>query len=249
MSNNAKLNEEELKRYSKQILIKNLGGPGQLKLKNTKIIVIGAGGLGAPVIMHLSSIGIGCIGIVDFDEVDISNLQRQFIHNVNRVGLPKVDSAKTFVSQLNPNILVNTYQIDVKDREFKDVISKYDIVVDCTDNFNTRFRVADLCQELKKPYIFGSVRAFEGQITSILPSNNELKYPKIRDLFDEETLEDNQETCADVGILSITTTLVGTIMGGEAIKISLGFENTLVGKLLVVDLLNNKFETFIYDSH
>ena len=161
----------------------------------------------------------------------------------------KVDSAKTFVSQLNPNILVNTYQIDVKDREFKDVISKYDIVVDCTDNFNTRFRVADLCQELKKPYIFGSVRAFEGQITSILPSNNELKYPKIRDLFDEETLEDNQETCADVGILSITTTLVGTIMGGEAIKISLGFENTLVGKLLVVDLLNNTFETFVYDSH
>ena len=96
---------------------------------------------------------------------------------------------------------------------------------------------------------FGSVRAFEGQITSILPSKNELKYPKIRDLFDEETLEDNQETCADVGILSITTTLVGTIMGSEAIKISLGFENTLVGKLLVVDLLNNKFETFVYDSH
>lgn len=249
MSVKTKLNEEELKRYSKQILIKNIGGPGQLKLKNTKIIVIGAGGLGAPVIMHLSSVGVGCIGIVDFDKVEVSNLQRQFIHNVNSIGLPKVDSAKIFVSQLNPNILVNTYQIDVKDREFKDVISKYDMIIDCTDNFNTRFRVADLCQELKKPYIFGSVRAFEGQITSILPSNSELKYPKIRDLFDEETLEDNQETCADLGILSITTTLVGTIMGGEAIKISLGFENTLVGKLLVIDILNNKFETFIYDGH
>lgn len=126
MSVTAKLNEEELKRYSKQILIKNIGGPGQLKLKNTKIIVIGAGGLGAPVIMHLSSVGVGCIGIVDFDKVDVSNLQRQFIHNVNSVGLPKVDSAKTFVSQLNPNILVNTYQIDAKDRGFKDIISKYD---------------------------------------------------------------------------------------------------------------------------
>jgi len=237
---------EELERYSKQILIKNIGGDGQRKLKSSKVLVIGLGGLGSPVVTHLSSAGVGQIGLVDNDIVDLSNLQRQFIHNVDRIGLNKTESAKIFINKLNPNLIIYDYVTDAKSPELKKIIAEYDIIIDCTDNFETRFKIADDCQKYKKPYILGTVRAYEGQITTILPSTLKINNPKIRSLFNEENTVNSLDDCSDEGILSITTTLVGTIMASECLKIILNLNEGLFGKMLMVDLLNLRFETIKY---
>lgn len=237
---------KELERYSKQILVKNIGGVGQKKFKSSKVLVIGLGGLGSPVVTHLSSSGIGKIGLVDNDKVDLSNLQRQFIHSVDTVGLNKTESAKIFTNRLNPNSIIYDYLIDAKTPEIIEIITQYDVVIDCTDNYNTRFKVADACQKYKKPYIFGTVRAYEGQVTTILPSTSKIKNPKIRNLFDEENISNTQDDCSDIGVLSVTTTLIGTIMASECLKLILNFDEVLVGKLLMVDLFNLKFETIKY---
>ncbi len=237
---------DELERYSKQILIKNIGGNGQRKLKSSKVLVIGLGGLGSPVVTHLSSSGIGKIGLVDNDTVELSNLQRQFIHNVDRIGLKKTESAKIFMGKLNPNSIIYDYETDANSPEFIKIIAEYDIVIDCTDNFKTRFKIADACQKYKKPYILGTVRSYEGQVTTILPSTKKNKNPEIRSLFDEENVSNIQDECSDNGVLSTTTTLVGTIMASECLKIILNISEGLVGKLLMLDLLNMKFETIEY---
>ena len=243
---NLHIGGEELKRYSKQILIKNIGGDGQRKLKSSKVLVIVLGGLGSPVVTHLSSAGVGQIGLVDNDIVDLSNLQRQFIHNVDRIGLNKTESAKIFINKLNPNLIIYDYITDAKSPELKKIIAEYDIIIDCTDNFETRFKIADNCQKHKKPYILGTVRAYEGQITTILPSTLKINNPKIRSLFNEENTVNSLYDCSDEGILSITTTLVGTIMASECLKIILDINEGLFGKLLMVDLLNLRFETIKY---
>ena len=243
---NLHIGVEELERYSKQILIKNIGGAGQRKLKSSKVLVIGLGGLGSPVVTHLSSAGVGQIGLVDNDIVDLSNLQRQFIHNVDRIGLNKTESAKIFINKLNPNLIIYDYVTDAKNPELKKIIADYDIIIDCTDNFETRFKIADDCQEYKKPYILGTVRAYEGQITTILPSTLKINNPKIRSLFNEENTVNILDDCSDEGILSITTTLVGTIMASECLKIILNINEGLFGKMLMVDLLNLRFETIKY---
>lgn len=243
---NLHIGVEELERYSKQILIKNIGGAGQRKLKSSKVLVIGLGGLGSPVVTHLSSAGVGQIGLVDNDIVDLSNLQRQFIHNVDRIGLNKTESAKIFINKLNPNLIIYDYVTDAKNPELKKIIADYDIIIDCTDNFETRFKIADDCQEYKKPYILGTVRAYEGQITTILPSTLKINNPKIRSLFNEENTVNSLDDCSDEGILSITTTLVGTIMASECLKLILNINEGLFGKLLMVDLLNLRFETIKY---
>jgi len=243
---NLHIGGEELKRYSKQILIKNIGGDGQRKLKSSKVLVIGLGGLGSPVVTHLSCAGVGQIGLVDNDIVDLSNLQRQFIHNVDRIGLNKTESAKIFINKLNPNLIIYDYITDAKSPELKKIIAEYDIIIDCTDNFETRFKIADDCQKYKKPYILGTVRAYEGQITTILPSTLKINNPKIRSLFNEENTVNILDDCSDEGILSITTTLVGTIMASECLKIILDINEGLFGKLLMVDLLNLRFETIKY---
>ncbi len=240
------LSREELERYSKQILIKNIGGAGQRKIKSSKVLVIGLGGLGSPVVTHLSSSGVGHIGIVDNDVVDLSNLQRQFIHNVDGIGINKTESAKAFINKINPNLIINCYSLDAMSPEIIRAISGYDVVIDCSDNFKTRLKIADACQKYKKPYILGTVRAYEGQITTILPSTQKIKNPVIRDLFDEESISDIQDDCFQIGVLSVTTTLVGTIMASECLKIILDIEGGLGGKLLMVDLLNLKFETIRY---
>ena len=240
------LSREELERYSKQILIKNIGGAGQRKIKSSKVLVIGLGGLGSPVVTHLSISGVGHIGIVDNDVVDLSNLQRQFIHNVDGIGINKTESAKAFINKINPNLIINCYSLDAMSPEIIRAISGYDVVIDCSDNFKTRLKIADACQKYKKPYILGTVRAYEGQITTILPSTQKIKNPVIRDLFDEESISDIQDDCFQIGVLSVTTTLVGTIMASECLKIILDIEGGLGGKLLMVDLLNLKFETIRY---
>ena len=240
------MSDQELERYSKQILIKNIGGVGQKKLKSSKVLVIGLGGLGSPVVTHLTSSGIGKIGLVDNDKVDLSNLQRQFIHSVDTIGLNKTESAKIFIDRLNPNSIIYNYSTDAKTAEIIEIIRQYDVVIDCTDNFKTRFKVADACQKYMKPYILGAVRAHEGQITTILPSTSKIKNPKIRDLFDEENISNTGDDCSDIGVLSVTTTLVGTIMASECLKLILNIDEVLVGKMLMVDLLNLKFETIKY---
>ena len=247
--NNISLSREEVERYSKQILIKNIGGPGQKIIKSSNILVIGAGGLGSPVITHLSCAGIGQIGLIDNDTVELSNLQRQYIHGTSRVGKYKTDSAKYFINELNPNIIVNLFTMDVMDNAIDNIIPKYDVIIDCTDNFKTRYRIADSCELHSKPYIMGVVRGYEGQLTTIVPNNISYNNPKIRDIYDELSIQDINESCADEGVLSITTGLVGTLMASEAIKIILDINHLLIGKLLLVDLLNIKFEIINYTSN
>lgn len=240
------ISDEELVRYSKQILIKNIGGVGQKKLKSSKVLVIGLGGLGSPVVTHLSSSGVGKIGLVDNDKVDLSNLQRQFIHSVDTIGLNKTESAKIFINRLNPNLIIHDYTNDAKTPEIIEIIAQYDVVIDCSDNFNTRFKIADACQKYKKPYILGTVRAYEGQVTTILPTTSKIRNPKMRNLFDEENILNTEDDCSDIGVLSVTTTLVGTIMASECLKLILNIDEGLLGKLLMLDLLNLKFETIKY---
>ncbi|MDG2187107.1 MAG: HesA/MoeB/ThiF family protein [Hyphomicrobiales bacterium] len=244
------LNNQEIERYSKQILIKNIGGNGQRQLKSSNVLVIGAGGLGSPVITHLTSSGIGKIGLIDNDIVDLSNLQRQYIHGTSRLGEYKTESAKYFINELNPNIVVNIFNIDANDKSIDNIIPNYDVIIDCTDNFQTRYRIADSCEFYKKPYIIGMVRGYEGHVTTIFPNTESIKKnPRIRDLFDENSVQDMQDSCADQGVLSITTGLIGTLMAAEAIKIILNIKEVLIGKLLIVDLLNTKFETINYSSN
>ncbi len=246
--NKIDLTQEEIKRYSKQILIKNIGGSGQVKLKSAKILIVGLGGLGAPVITHLVTAGIGEVGLVDHDTVELSNLQRQYIHTTERVGLLKTHSAKEYITQLNPNIKISLYSIKASIDNISEIIPNYDLVIDCTDNFETRFIIADQCQVNLKPYILGMVRGYEGQLTTILPrlSKNRESYPGIRSLYDESDLDDYEFSCSDEGVLSVTTGLIGTIMATEAIKNILDIGEILVGKLLLVDLLNIKFELIEY---
>jgi molybdopterin/thiamine biosynthesis adenylyltransferase len=239
----------ELERYSKQILINNIGGTGQRKLKLSRILVIGAGGLGSPVLTYLASVGIGTIGIIDYDKVELSNLQRQFIHSVKTIGSNKALSARKYINYLNPEINTDIYDYKIKLDNCDKIILNYDIVIDASDNFKTRFIVSDSCDRLNKPYIMGAVRSYEGQVSTFTPyeeNEESILNPRLRDLYSEENIKSDEIGCKEEGVLGVTTGLIGTLMATEAIKLIVGIGNTLIGKLLLVDLLNMRFEEIRY---
>jgi thiazole biosynthesis adenylyltransferase ThiF len=235
-----KFTEEQIKRYARHIILPEVGGKGQEKLLNSKVLVIGAGGLGSPAILYLAAAGVGTIGIVDFDVVDLSNLQRQVIHNTERVGTPKVESARKTVEMLNPDVKVITYNTRISKENIMDIIKDYDVVLDGTDNFPTRFLINDACYFAGKPLVSAAMLRFEGQV-SVFDFRNKENSPCYRCLFPEPPPPGLVPSCQEAGILGSIGGIMGCIQATEAIKLILGIGEPLVGKLLIMDALSMDF--------
>jgi thiazole biosynthesis adenylyltransferase ThiF len=235
-----KFTEEQIKRYARHIILPEVGGKGQEKLLNSKVLVIGAGGLGSPAILYLAAAGVGTIGIVDFDVVDFSNLQRQVIHNTERVGTPKVESAKKTVEMLNPDVKVIAYNTRISKENIMDIIKDYDVVLDGTDNFPTRFLINDACYFAGKPLVSAAMLRFEGQV-SVFDFRVKEQSPCYRCLFPEPPPPGLVPSCQEAGILGSIGGIMGCIQATEAIKLILGIGEPLVGKLLIMDALSMDF--------
>jgi adenylyltransferase/sulfurtransferase len=231
------LNKDEYQRYSRHIILPEVGLEGQKRLKAASVLCIGTGGLGSPLLLYLAAAGIGRIGIVDFDIVDSSNLQRQIIHGTAWVGKPKIQSAKERILSINPNCQVDLYETALSSANALDILAPYDVVIDGTDNFPTRYLTNDACVLLNKPNVYGSIFRFEGQATVF----NYEGGPNYRDLYPEPPPPGMVPSCAEGGVLGVLCGIIGTIQATEAIKIILGAENTLSGRLLLYNAWDMKF--------
>src|SRR3984893_1369644 len=234
------LSKDEILRYSRHLIMPEVGMEGQLKLKNAKVVVVGAGGLGAPLGMYLAAAGIGRIGVVDFDVVDFTNLQRQVIHGTKDVGRKKLDSAADRMRDINPNVHIDPYDVALSSENALDIISGYDMVVDGTDNFPTRYLVNDACVLLKKPNVYGSIFRFDGQASVFAPPQG----PCYRCLYPEPPPPGEVPSCAEGGVLGILPGLIGCIQATEAVKLILGKGSPLIGRLLLYDALEMSFQEF-----
>lgn len=232
------LNNDEIRRYSRHLILPEVGLAGQKKIKATKVLCIGAGGLGSPIAMYLAAAGIGKIGIVDFDTVDFSNLQRQIIHGTEDVGRPKAESAKETIGSINPNVEVVIHNTRISADNALDLIAPYDIVVDGTDNFPTRYLTNDACVLLKKPNVYGSIFRFEGQASVFAPH---LGGPCYRCLYPEPPPPGMVPSCAEGGVLGVLPGIIGCIQTNEILKLALGKGTSLVGRLLLFNALDMKF--------
>ncbi len=232
------LNNDEIRRYSRHLILPEVGLAGQKKIKATKVLCIGAGGLGSPIAMYLAAAGIGKIGIVDFDTVDFSNLQRQIIHGTEDVGRPKAVSAKETIASINPNVEVVIHNTRISSENALDLIGQYDIVVDGTDNFPTRYLTNDACVLLKKPNVYGSIFRFEGQASVFAPH---LGGPCYRCLYPEPPPPGMVPSCAEGGVLGVLPGIIGCIQATEILKLALGKGSSLIGRLVLFNALDMKF--------
>jgi adenylyltransferase/sulfurtransferase len=230
-----KLRDDQIERYSRQILLPDVGGKGQEKLLNARVLIIGAGGLGSPAALYLASAGIGTLGIVDSDKVELNNLQRQIVHSVNTIGKPKVESAKDRLNAINPDVKVIPYNIRLTSANILDIIKDYDIVVDGSDNFPTRYLVNDACVFSNKPLSHGGIFRFDGQAITILPH----KSACYRCLFSEPPPPGLVPSCQEAGILGAVAGIIGVIQANEVLKYILGIGELLAGKLLVFNALDS----------
>lgn len=238
------LNEEQKIRYSRHILLNEVGEEGQIKLLNSKVLLIGAGGLGSPAAMYLAAAGVGTLGIVDFDDVDVSNLQRQLLHGTKDVGRPKVESAAERLHDINPEVKVVTYGEPLSSANAMDIIKDYDVVINGSDNFPTRYLVNDACQFLRKPLVDGSIFMFEGQVTVYHPAIPEKGLeggPCYRCLYPDPPPPGEVPSCAEAGVLGVLPGIVGSLQALEAIKLILGVGEPLIGRLMLVDTLDMEF--------
>ena len=233
------LTREELVRYSRHILLPQVGEAGQRALKKSRVLLVGAGGLGSPVALYLAAAGVGTLGIVEFDTVDLSNLQRQILHGSAGIGTPKLDSARERLQDINPNVSIEPYETRLTSENALEIARDYDLIVDGTDNFATRYLVNDTSVLLGIPNVYGSVYRFEGQ-ASVFGARNG---PCYRCLFRDPPPPDLVPSCAEGGVLGVVPGLVGTIQATEAIKLILGLGETLVGKLLTIDAMTMSFRT------
>jgi molybdopterin/thiamine biosynthesis adenylyltransferase/rhodanese-related sulfurtransferase/molybdopterin converting factor small subunit len=245
-ASNATLSNDEILRYSRHLIMPEVGMDGQLKLKQAKILMVGTGGLGAPLGLYLSAAGIGRIGIVDFDVVDFTNLQRQVIHGTKDVGRPKIDSAADRMRDINPNVQIDKYEVALSSENALDIISQYDMVIDGTDNFPTRYLVNDACVILKKPNVYGSIFRFEGQASIFAYPGGPMaadgkQGPCYRCLYPEPPPPGLVPSCAEGGVLGILPGLIGLIQATEAVKLILGKGESLVGRLMLYDALAMRF--------
>lgn len=232
------LTSDELARYSRHILIPDIDQIGQQRILNSKVLCIGAGGLGSPTIMYLAAAGVGEIGIVDFDFVDISNLQRQIIHNQSDIGKRKSESAKEKVSQLNPNVKISTFEIKLDSSNALEIFRNYDLIIDCTDNFATRYLVNDAAAILGKPYVWGSIYRFDGQASVFWSQQG----PCYRCLYPTPPPVGSVPSCAEGGVLGVLCGAIGSIQSNEALKLITGIGKTLLGTLLIYDALESSYK-------
>ena len=238
------LSDNERLRYARHIVLPQVGEEGQIKLLESSVLVVGAGGLGSPAMMYLAAAGVGRIGVIDDDVVESSNLQRQIIHSTSSVGESKALSAKKRLNELNPQVEVDVYvsRLDIENAD--STIEKYDIVIDGTDNFSSRYLIGDVCEKLGKPWVFGSIHRFEGQVSTF----NFEGGPNYRDLFPVPPPPELAPNCSEAGVLGILPGIVGTIQATEAIKVILGVGEVLRGKLLTVDSLTMITRVLSFDS-
>ncbi len=249
--NNEALEPAELERYARHIVLAEIGGPGQQKLKRARVLIIGAGGLGSPVLQYLAAAGVGTLGVVDDDTVSQSNLQRQLVHDTDAVGMAKTASAAKALERINPHTQLCCHNVRLVADNAKAILSNYDIVVDGSDNFATRYLLADLCGEEKKPLVSAAVGRFDGSITVLMPfatNENGQPNPSYRDLFPEPPPDGLVPTCAEAGVIGALTGVIGTLQAMEVIKLITGIGTPLIGRLLLYDALAARFETINYQA-
>jgi adenylyltransferase/sulfurtransferase len=243
------LTSDELERYARHIVLREIGGPGQLALKRARVLVIGAGGLGAPVLLYLAAAGVGALGVVDDDTVSLSNLQRQVIHGTPEVGHPKVESASGAIRRLNPHVAVEPHAVRLNSSNALDLFGAYDVIVDGSDNFTTRYLVSDACFLAHKPLVTAAVGSFDGTLTTIRAHERRPDgepNPTYRCLFPEPPPPGTIPACADAGILGALVGIMGSLMALEIIREIVGFGESLVGRLLILDARELRFETLRY---
>ena len=244
------LDAKELERYARHIVLREVGGPGQAKLKAARVLVIGAGGLGAPVLLYLTAAGVGTLGVVDDDTVSLSNLQRQVIFTTDDIGNRKVDGAEAVIARLNPHVAVETHMTRIDASNALAMISRYDIVADGSDNFATRYLVSDACYFAEKPLVTAAVGTFDGSLTTLRAHEmraDGVRYPTYRCLFPEPPPAGTVPACAEAGILGALPGVLGSMMALEVIREIVGFGEGLVGRLLMVDARSMRFETLNYE--
>lgn len=230
---------EQLERYSRHIILKEVGAKGQKKLLNGKVLIIGAGGLGAPAAMYLAAAGVGTIGITDADEVDLSNLQRQIIHTTNDIGKAKVQSAKETMEAINPDVKVVTYREFVDSTNIMDMIKEYDFIIDGTDNFPAKFLINDACVMAEKPFSHAGIIRFQGQLMTYVPGQG----PCYRCVFQDPPPKDAVPTCKQAGVIGAMGGVIGSLQAMEAVKYLIGKGELLTGKLLTYNALKMEFRT------
>lgn len=243
------LTAEELERYARHIVLREVGGPGQAALKAARVLVVGAGGLGAPVLLYLAAAGVGTLGIVDDDTVSLSNLQRQVIHATADIGRPKVESASDVIRRLNPHVGIEAQATRLSADNALDLIRRYDIVADGSDNFSTRYLVSDACYFAQRPLVTAAVGPFDGTLTTLRPHQRNADgkpNPTYRCLFPEPPPPGTVPACAEAGILGALPGVLGSLMAFEVIREIVGFGEGLVGRLLMIDALAMRFETLSY---
>ena len=239
----AELSRDEVARYSRHLIIPDVGMAGQKRLKNAKVLVIGAGGLGSPALLYLAAAGVGTLGIVEFDEVDMSNLQRQVIHGRSDVGRPKAESARDSIREINDNVDVRLHEFRLEPDNAVELFEQYDLILDGTDNFATRYLVNDAAVLAHKPYVWGSIYRFEGQASVFwadAPNGRGLNY---RDLYPEAPPPGMVPSCAEGGVLGVLCASIGSIMATEAVKLITGIGESLLGRLMVYDALDMTYRT------
>jgi len=243
------LSPEEIERYARHIVLREVGGPGQQKLRQSRVLIIGAGGLGAPLLQYLAAAGVGTLGIVDDDCVSLSNLQRQIIHQTQDVGRPKTESAGDAVVRLNPHVNVETHPLRITINNARALIAAYDVVADGSDNFATRYVVSDACYYEKKPLVTAAVAGFDASLTTLRPFEmgpDGAPNPTYRCLFPEAPPAGSVPTCEEAGVLGALTGVAGAMMALEVLREIVGFGESLVGRLLLIDARMMRFETIRY---
>lgn len=243
------LGPEELQRYARHLVLPEIGGPGQQRLKRARILLVGAGGIGSPAALYLAAAGVGTLGIADDDTVSLSNLQRQILHGTADVGRPKLASAADAVARLNPHVAVEPHAVRLDAANAEAIVEAYDVVLDGSDNFATRYLMADVCERARRPLVSASVQRFSGSLTVLAPfrlGEDGAALPRYRDLFPEPPPDGLVPSCAEAGILGVVTGIAGTLAAAEAVKLATGAGTPLLGRLLLFDALRMRFEEIRY---
>ena len=240
------LTPEEIQRYKRHLVLHDIGGQGQAKLKAARVLVIGAGGLGSPVLLYLAAAGVGTLGVIDDDRVSLDNLQRQIVHTTEAVGVPKVESARATIARLNPHVAVETFDTRLDAGNAADIISRFDVVADGSDNFATRYLVSDACYFARRPLVHAAVGPFDGYLTTLKPyaaGPDGSPYPSYRCLFPEAPPPGTVPNCSEVGVLGSVVGVVGALQATEVVKELTGVGEGLAGRLLLYDAREPRFET------